>query len=86
MYFFEKVLSMKVLRHEEFQSGCEGRYRGGVYVPAEPRYMIDLRGKLLPSFSAATCNGPYGGAWSKTMVRISALERGIDESHSLCTL
>ena len=30
---------MRVLRHEEFESGCE-----------------------------ATCNGPYGGAWSKTMV------------------
>lgn len=28
-----------MLRHEEFESGCE-----------------------------ATCNGPYGGAWSKTMV------------------
>jgi hypothetical protein len=39
LYFFEKVLGMRVLRHEEFESGCE-----------------------------ATCNGPYGGAWSKTMV------------------
>ena len=28
-----------MLRHEEFETGCE-----------------------------ATCNGPYGGAWSKTMV------------------
>ena len=37
--FFEKVLGMKVHRHEEFASGCE-----------------------------ATCNGPYGGAWSKTMI------------------
>ena len=33
------VLGLRVLRHEEFESGCE-----------------------------ATCNGPYGGAWSKTMV------------------
>jgi len=27
----------------------------------------------------ATCNGPYGGAWSKTMIG-----RGKDESHSFC--
>ena len=33
------MLGLRVLRHEEFESGCE-----------------------------ATCNGPYGGAWSKTMV------------------
>ncbi|CAM9924748.1 unnamed protein product, partial [Heterosigma akashiwo] len=39
MYFFEKVLDLKVLRHEEFLTGCE-----------------------------ATCNGPYAGAWSKTMI------------------
>jgi len=39
MYFFEKVLNLKVLRHEEFLTGCE-----------------------------ATCNGPYAGAWSKTMI------------------
>ena len=39
MDFFEQVLGLRVLRHEEFESGCE-----------------------------ATCNGPYGGAWSKTMV------------------
>eukprot|EP01035_Chromulina_nebulosa_P021247 gene21247-27530_t len=37
--FFEGVIGLRVLRHEEFSSGCE-----------------------------ATCNGPYGGAWSKTMV------------------
>lgn len=37
--FFELVFGFRVLRHEEFESGCE-----------------------------ATCNGPYGGAWSKTMV------------------
>lgn len=37
--FFEQVIGLRVLRHEEFSSGCE-----------------------------ATCNGPYGGAWSKTMV------------------
>jgi len=36
---YVNVFGMKVLRHEEFQSGCE-----------------------------ATCNGPYGGAWSKTMM------------------
>ena len=39
MAFFSEVLGLRVLRHEEFSSGCE-----------------------------ATCNGPYGGAWSKTMV------------------
>ncbi|CAM9881298.1 unnamed protein product, partial [Phaeothamnion confervicola] len=39
MCFFEDVLGMRVLRHEEFETGCE-----------------------------ATCNGPYAGAWSKTMV------------------
>jgi len=32
-------LGMRVLRHEEFESGCE-----------------------------ATCNGPYSGYWSKTMI------------------
>ena len=37
--FYEQVFGLRVLRHEEFESGCE-----------------------------ATCNGPYGGAWSKTMV------------------
>lgn len=37
--FYQDVLGLRVLRHEEFESGCE-----------------------------ATCNGPYGGAWSKTMV------------------
>jgi len=39
MAFFENVLGLRVLRHEEFATGCE-----------------------------ATCNGPYGGAWSKTMI------------------
>lgn len=39
MAFFQNVLGLRVLRHEEFESGCE-----------------------------ATCNGPYGGAWSKTMI------------------
>eukprot|EP00948_MAST-09A_sp_MAST-9A-sp1_P001310 g1310.t1 len=37
--FYNQVLGIRVLRHEEFDAGCE-----------------------------ATCNGPYGGAWSKTMV------------------
>ncbi|CEL98616.1 unnamed protein product [Vitrella brassicaformis CCMP3155] len=37
--FLSSVLGMRVLRHEEFEEGCE-----------------------------ATCNGPYAGAWSKTMV------------------
>ena len=37
--FYEQVFGLRVLRHEEFETGCE-----------------------------ATCNGPYGGAWSKTMV------------------
>jgi catechol 2,3-dioxygenase-like lactoylglutathione lyase family enzyme len=44
--FFEKVLGMKVHRHEEFASGCE-----------------------------ATCNGPYGGAWSKTMIGYNMEEK-----------
>jgi len=39
----EQVFGMRVLRHEEFESGCE-----------------------------ATCNGPYGGAWSKTMVGLGS--------------
>lgn len=39
LFFFETVLGLRVLRHEEFETGCE-----------------------------ATCNGPYGGAWSKTMI------------------
>ena len=37
--FFSEVFELRVLRHEEFLTGCE-----------------------------ATCNGPYGGAWSKTMI------------------
>eukprot|EP00744_Colponema_vietnamica_P018701 GILI01026401.1.p1 GENE.GILI01026401.1~~GILI01026401.1.p1 ORF type:complete len:342 (-),score=84.83 GILI01026401.1:47-994(-) len=37
--FHKELFNLKVLRHEEFESGC-----------------------------AATCNGPYGGAWSKTMI------------------
>ena len=39
MTFYENVVGLRVLRHEEFPTGCD-----------------------------ATCNGPYGGAWSKTMV------------------
>jgi lactoylglutathione lyase len=39
IHFFKEVLGMKVLRHEEFEKGCE-----------------------------ATCNGPYDGKWSKTMI------------------
>jgi len=37
--FYSSVLGLKVLRHEEFEGGCE-----------------------------ATCNGRFGGAWSKTMM------------------
>lgn len=37
--FIEQVLGLRIIRHEEFEGGCE-----------------------------ATCNGPYGGAWSKTMI------------------
>jgi len=37
--FFEKVIGLKVLRHEEFEKECD-----------------------------ATCNGPYVGSWSKTMM------------------
>jgi len=36
---YVNVFGMHILRHEEFDGGCE-----------------------------ATCNGPYGGAWSKTMI------------------
>ena len=36
---------LKVLRHEEFPTGCE-----------------------------ATCNGPYGGAWSKTIIGVGEYE------------
>lgn len=39
MDFYLNLLKMKVLRHEEFQEGCE-----------------------------ASCNGPYDGKWSKTMI------------------
>jgi len=37
--FYKEILGMKILRHEEFEKGCE-----------------------------ASCNGPYDGRWSKTMV------------------
>ena len=37
--FYKEILGMKILRHEEFERGCE-----------------------------ASCNGPYDGRWSKTMV------------------
>jgi len=37
--FYKNILGMKVLRHEEFEKGCE-----------------------------ASCNGPYDGKWSKTMI------------------
>lgn len=47
MKFYESVLGLRVLRHEEFAAGCE-----------------------------ATCNGPYGGAWSKTMVGYAPESRG----------
>lgn len=39
MGFLKDTLGMTVLRHEEFEQGCE-----------------------------ATCNGPYDGKWSKTMI------------------
>lgn len=45
--FFENVLALRVLRHEEFATGCE-----------------------------ATCNGPYGGAWSKTMIGFVPEDKG----------
>ena len=54
--FLELVFGMRVLRHEEFESGCE-----------------------------ATCNGPYGGAWSKvkqrTFHRTSRFPPGAFPSH-----
>jgi hypothetical protein len=37
--FFENIIGLRVLRHEEFSTGCE-----------------------------ATCNGPYGGRWCKTVL------------------
>lgn len=39
MDFYRNLLKMSILRHEEFEEGCE-----------------------------ASCNGPYDGKWSKTMV------------------
>ena len=39
MDFYTNLLKMSILRHEEFEEGCE-----------------------------ASCNGPYDGKWSKTMV------------------
>ncbi len=39
MDFYLNILKMSILRHEEFEEGCE-----------------------------ASCNGPYDGKWSKTMV------------------
>jgi len=39
MHFYKNLLKMQILRHEEFEEGCE-----------------------------ASCNGPYDGKWSKTMV------------------
>lgn len=50
--FYRDVLGMKVLRHEEFEKGCE-----------------------------ATCNGPYDGKWSKTMIGY-----GPEDSHFVVEL
>lgn len=50
--FYREILGMKVLRHEEFEKGCE-----------------------------ATCNGPYDGKWSKTMIGY-----GPEDNHFVCEL
>jgi len=50
--FFRDLLGMRVLRHEEFEKGCE-----------------------------ATCNGPYDGLWSKTMIGY-----GPEDSHFVLEL
>jgi len=52
MKFYKEILGMKILRHEEFEKGCE-----------------------------ATCNGPYDGKWSKTMVGY-----GPEDSHFVVEL
>jgi len=52
MRFYRDVLGMKILRHEEFEKGCE-----------------------------ASCNGPYDGRWSKTMVGY-----GPEDSHFVVEL
>ena len=52
MRFYREVLGMKILRHEEFEKGCE-----------------------------ASCNGPYDGRWSKTMVGY-----GPEDSHFVVEL
>lgn len=44
MDFYTNILRMSILRHEEFEEGCE-----------------------------ASCNGPYAGKWSKTMVHFFIL-------------
>jgi hypothetical protein len=61
MHFYEKVLGLRVLRHEEFAGGCEGK--------AESRVIscMSWSDAFAPShghiacrvMSAATCNGPY---------------------------
>ncbi|GFO49307.1 glyoxalase domain-containing protein 4 [Plakobranchus ocellatus] len=50
--FYREVLGMQILRHEEFEKGCE-----------------------------ATCNGPYDGKWSKTMIGY-----GPEDSHFVVEL
>ncbi|XP_041348876.1 glyoxalase domain-containing protein 4-like isoform X2 [Gigantopelta aegis] len=50
--FYQKILGMKFLRHEEFEEGCK-----------------------------ASCNGPYDGRWSKSMVGF-----GPEENHFVVEL
>uniref|UniRef100_A0A1I7XQL2 Glyoxalase domain-containing protein 4 n=1 Tax=Heterorhabditis bacteriophora TaxID=37862 RepID=A0A1I7XQL2_HETBA len=51
--FYTRILHMKILRHEEFEEGCQASCNG---------YCL---GTLLSSYNVVI---PYNGKWSKTMV------------------
>ena len=59
MGFLKDNLGMTVLRHEEFDQGCEATWYILVYV-----FFFHL---LFPN-STCFSNGPYQNRWSKTMI------------------
>ena len=58
--FYERALGMKA------RAAWQAHPRRCAHAPTAPQVH---RHEEFASGCEATCNGPYGGAWSKTMVR-----------------
>ena len=67
MDFLKGTLGMKVLRHEEFDSGCKASTN---ITMSFWKYVMDISDivTIIWLKLQATCNGPYQNKWSKTMI------------------